>query len=254
MSMSGTSERLAAPFVMVDIDLDSLADAYRLRPMSDAARARAELSSGDCKGLLLDIGGGTGDHAAAWVGAQRLVVVVDPASAMLARASRHRGVTVVGANAQALPFQDHVAALAYFHLSIHYGDWRRSIAEALRVTRPGGRIEIWTMDRDAIARSSLGRWFPEVVEIDQRRFPDPTDLARRLTSEGGSVEISSTSELIDRSAGDWAEAVRARFVSTLQLLDDAQISEGLLRFNEAHPEPDARYRYELLLTRISTTV
>ena len=242
------------PFVMVEIDLDSLATGYKLRPVSSAARARAELSSGGCKGLLLDIGGGTGDHAAVWVGEQRLVVVVDPASAMLLRASRHRGVAVVGATAQALPFRDHVATLAYFHLSIHYGDWRRSIAEALRVTRPGGRIEIWTMDREAIARSSLGRWFPEVVEIDQNRFPDPKDLAGRLASKGGTVEITSTSELIDRSASDWADAVRARFVSTLQLLDDAQITEGIARFKAAHPDPDARYRYELLLTRISTTV
>jgi ubiquinone/menaquinone biosynthesis C-methylase UbiE len=239
---------------MVDIDLDQLADAYRLRPMSTAARARAELSSDGCQGLLLDIGGGTGDHAAAWVGAKRFPVVVDPASAMLTRASRHGGVAVVRATAQALPFQDHVAALAYFHLSIHYGDWRRSIAEALRVTRPGGRIEVWTMDREAIARSSLGRWFPKVVEIDQERFPDPADLARQLASNGRSVAISSTSETVDRSAADWADAVRARFVSTLQLLDDAEIAEGLAGFDAAHPDPDGRYRYELVLKRISTTV
>ncbi len=239
---------------MVDIDLDQLADAYRLRPMSTAARARAELSSDGCQGLLLDIGGGTGDHAAAWVGAKRFPVVVDPASAMLTRASRHGGVAVVRATAQALPFQDHVAALAYFHLSIHYGDWRRSIAEALRVTRAGGRIEVWTMDREAIARSSLGRWFPKVVEIDQERFPDPADLARQLASNGRSVAISSTSETVDRSAADWADAVRARFVSTLQLLDDAEIAEGLAGFDAAHPDPDGRYRYELVLKRISTTV
>lgn len=249
--MSGTSGRRAALFAMVEIDLDQLADAYRLRPMSAAARTRADISSSGCQGLLLDIGGGTGDHAAVWVGEQRLPVVVDPAPGMLATASRHGGVAVVRATSQALPFRDHVAALAYFHLSIHYGDWRRSIDEALRVTRGGGRIEIWTMDREAIARSSLGRWFPRVVEIDQDRFPDPGDLARRLTSNCGSVEISSASELIDRSAQDWADAVRARFVSTLQLLDDEQITDGLARFSAAHPEPDGRYRYELVLTRIS---
>ena len=242
------------PFVMADIDFDELADAYRLRPMSNAARSRAEVSSNGCQGLLLDIGGGCGDHAAVWVGARRFPVVVDPAPAMLLQASHHDGVAVVGATAQALPFRDDVAALAYFHLSIHYGDWRRSIAEARRVTRPGGRIEIWTMDRRAIARSSLGRWFPRVVEIDQERFPDPADLAGRLASHGRHVEISATREPIDRSAGDWADAVRARFVSTLQLLDDVEIAEGLARFAAVYPQPGSRYRYDLELTRISATV
>ncbi len=252
--MLGTSGRRVAPFAMVEIDLDQLADAYRLRPMSNAARTRADISSTGCQGLLLDIGGGTGDHAAVWVGNQKHPVVVDPASGMLERAVGRAGVAAVMATSQALPFQDRVAALAYFHLSIHYGDWRRSIDEALRVTRPGGRIEIWTMDSEAIARSSLGQWFPRVVEIDQDRFPDPADLARRLAQGCRSVEISSVSELIDRSASDWAEAVTARFVSTLQLLDDDQIADGLARFSAAHPEPDGRYRYELVFTRVSARV
>ncbi len=239
---------------MVEIDLDHLADAYRLRPMSAAARTRADISSDGCQGLLLDIGGGTGDHAAVWVGEQKHPVVIDPAPAMLERAAGHPGVAAVRATSQALPFQDRVAALAYFHLSLHYGDWMRAIDEALRVTRPGGRIEIWTMDREAIARSSLGRWFPRVVEIDQDRFPDPAELTRRLAASCSSVEMSSASELIDRSAKDWAEAVRARFVSTLQLLEDDQIADGLARFSAAHPEPDGRYRYELVLTRVSARV
>ncbi|GMQ93102.1 MAG: hypothetical protein BMS9Abin12_0579 [Acidimicrobiia bacterium] len=239
---------------MVDIDLERLADAYRLRPMSGAARDRAELSSAGIRGWMIDVGGGTGDHASTWACPGRRPVVVDPASAMLVRASQHRGIDVVCGTAQALPFRDGTVALVYFHLSIHYGDWRRSVAEALRVTEPDGRIDIWTMGPEAIEQSSLGRWFPKVVEIDRKRFPDPSVIADHCAGGAARVEIAHTRETVSRTAGDWMDAVNARFVSTLQLLDDAEISAGLDRFTAANPDREAPYRYELMLTRITTTV
>ncbi len=239
---------------MVDIDLGELAYAYRHRPTSDAARARAVASASGCAGWLLDIGGGTGDHAAAWVDHGRSPIVVDPSSAMLKRARRQGEVSVVQARSQGLPFDSDVAGLAYFHLSIHYGDWKAAIDEAHRVVRPGGRIEVWTMAPDAIARSSLGRWFPTVVEIDTERFPDPTLIAERCMVAGSAVDVSNSSEPIGRSARNWEEAVRGRFVSTLQLITDEEIEQGLARFTAQYPDSDSIYRYELGLTRISAVV
>jgi SAM-dependent methyltransferase len=180
--------------------------------------------------------------------------VLDPSPVMLARASEQIGVAVVQARSQNLPFADDVAGLAYFHLSIHYGDWRAAVREAHRVVSPGGRIEIWTMSHDAIERSSLGRWFPRIVEIDKKRFPDPEAIAELCRLSNSSVELARTDEAIVRSAPDWAEAVRGRFVSTLQLLCDDEIDDGLARFALEYPNPDSLYRYELRLTRISILV
>lgn len=252
--MSATSERPDVPYTMVDIDLDQLAGAYQLRPMSDATRSRAIASAGGLSGVLLDVGGGTGGHAALWAGPNRTPVVVDPSSVMLAGATQRKGVRVVQARSQSLPFADDVAELAYFHLSIHYGDWRAAIVEASRVVSPGGRIEIWTMSHDAIARSSLGRWFPRIIEIDMARFPDPEAIAELCRSHDSSVDLMTSSEPIVRTAGNWAEAVRGRFVSTLQLLDDNEIAQGLVRFGAEYPNPDSLYRYALRLTRISIIV
>lgn len=237
---------------MADIDLNRLAAGYRLRPMSNAAKDRARASAMGCSGWLLDIGGGTGDHAAMWRGDGRQPVVVDPSSSMVAKSALHRAVDVVRARAQHLPFQDRTVGLAYFHLSIHYGDWRIALEEALRVTRPGGRIEIWTIDPRVIEHSSLARWFPGVIEIDSARFPDPDRLAELCSTGGRNVSVARTSESINRTAGEWIDAVRGGFVSTLQLIDDDEITEGLSRFAEAYPDRDAPYRYELALTRIST--
>ena len=239
---------------MVDIDLDDLGRAYRLRPMSVAARSRAIESAGDCSGVLLDVGGGTGGHAASWLGSNQTPVVIDPSPVMLRSAIQHNGVVVVRARSQRLPFADDVAQLAYFHLSIHYGDWRAAIGEANRVVSPGGRIEIWTMTPDAIEHSSLGRWFPRIIEIDTQRFPDPVAIAEFCESHDLYVELTKSSESIVRTAGDWSKAVRGRFVSTLQLLDDSEIDRGLARFGAEYPNPDSLYRYALRLTRISIIV
>ena len=222
--------------------------------MSDAARARAVVSAQGCTGWLLDIGGGLGGHAAVWSGHGQRPVVVDPSVAMIEGARRHGHVAVVQGRSQNLPFGDGVAALAYFHLSIHYGDWHSAIDEALRVVGSQGRIEIWTIAPEAIARTSLGQWFPKVVEIDVQRFPNPNLMAQHLQTKGYPVEVSRADEPISRRAGDWMDAVRGRFVSTLQLLDDEEIDAGLTRFSEQYRDPNEIYQYELGLTRITTQV
>lgn len=252
--MSGTSEPPGARSTMADIDLERLADSYHLRPMSSDAHARATAAADGCSGWLLDIGGGTGSHAATWRGWGRLPVVVDSSPAMLEQARQNEGLTVVQARSQRLPLENDVAALAYFHLSIHYGDWKAALDEAFRVVAPGGRIEVWTIAPDAIERSSLGRWFPRVIEIDTERFPDPRQIAERCRANGSSAEMSRTGESIVRSAREWERAVRGRFVSTLQLLDDTEIDEGLARFAAECPNPESLYRYELELTRVGTVV
>ncbi len=254
MSMSATSVPPAAQSDMVDIDLDSLAAAYSLRPMSDAQRRRAAVSALGCTGVLLDIGGGTGAHAAFWRDDGRLPVVVDPSTAMVDKARGIRSVLVVRGRSQELPFRSDSCGLAYFHLSIHYGDWARSLDEAFRVVSPGGRVEVWTMSHEAIARSSLGTWFPRVVEIDTARFPDTPEVARHCRMKGTGVDVTTTSEPIERRVRDWQRAIRGRFVSTLQLLTDDEIEEGLARFAARHQPEDALYRYTLRLTRVSTTV
>jgi SAM-dependent methyltransferase len=173
---------------------------------------------------------------------------------MLEGAQKRHGVTVVRARSQQLPLKDDVASLAYFHLSIHYGDWQDALDEASRVVAPGGRVEIWTMRHDALRRSSLGRWFPRVVEIDIERFPDPELLVEHCRASGSSVAVAEVSESIVRPAREWADAVRGRFVSTLQLLDDSEIEAGLERFEAEYCNPDDPYHYSLRLTRISMVV
>jgi len=235
------------------IDFDDLARGYTHRPPTDAAIGRAEGAAVGQYGVLLDVGGGTGAHAALWRGEGRTPIVVDPSPAMCARAAAHRGVEVVCGRSQELPFRDACAGLAYFHLSIHYGSFIEAIDEARRVTRPGGRIEIWTFAPESMRSSALATWFPRIGELDAARFPSIEAVAERLTDCAVGAEVVPMPEHVERSAGSWEKAVRHRFVSTLQLLSESEIDEGLRRFRSSHPNPDDVYRYTIEFVRIRAT-
>ncbi len=193
----------------------------------------------------VDVGGGTGAHAACWAGAGYRALVVDPSPGMLRRAAGRPGVVAVGGRAQALPLAARSMALVFFHLSIHYGRWERALDEAMRVLRPGGECWVWTLGGEHHRSSFLARWFPSVAAIDAARFPDPDALAARLAAGGGTVTRGREVEVRERTAGEWLDAVAAGFVSTLQLIPPDEFRAGRERFAAAYPDPAEMVRYRL---------
>jgi hypothetical protein len=75
-------------------------------------------------------------------------------------------------------------------------------------------------------------------------------------SEAGLVEIAETDarERVERTAGEWREAVEAGFVSTLQLLPPGELAAGLQRFGSAHPDLDQTIAYDLQYRSVSGSV
>ena len=233
---------------MAEVDLDRLARAYRHRsydpPVGRVAPVleQASLEPGD---VVVDIGGGTGKHAAVVAEASgATTVVADPSVAMLT-AAREAGSLVVAARGEALPLCDASARLALFHLSVHHGDWQAMVSEAWRVVEPGGIVWVWTMSPDYARSSHISRWFPRAGEIDAGRFPEPDDIEAFFESLGGRARRAEDRVEVNRPAGEWARAVRDGFVSTLHLLDDEEVEAGLERFRAAHPDPTETITYTL---------
>ena len=247
--MSDTSGQPVGRCVTADVDLAALAAAYEHRPLSAPGRGRAMRAIADLpsSSRVLDIGGGPGAHAALWAAEGHVAVVVDPSRDMLAAAAARAGVVPVRATAQRLPFHDAVFALAYFHLSIHYGEWRAALDEALRVLGPDGVLWIWTLGPDHHANNMLQRWFPSVEAIDRNRFPEPDELAAHLRTRAH-VTVGHVVEPRMRRAGEWVRAVEAGFVSTLQFVPAAELAAGLAAFRRVHPDPDETIEYELRWT------
>ncbi|MDF1594555.1 MAG: class I SAM-dependent methyltransferase [Acidimicrobiia bacterium] len=201
-----------------------------------ADRVRTALAGLAHGARVLDIGGGTGAHSEVMRTEGFVPVLVDPSAAQRAKAHGRR-LQVVGGVSQRLPFSDHSFDMAYFHLSLHYGDWLDAVTEAVRVVRPGGKVWIWTFTRNYLETSFTGRWFPSVREHDVRRFPDVAVVADHFASSGMErVALGGIVERVERTVAEWEEAFRARFVSTLQLIEDDELEEGVKVFRSAHPD------------------
>ena len=236
---------------MDEVDLDRLAAAYRYRPVSAVSleRAREAGSNLERGAWVLDVGGGPGNHSAMWGREGLNAIVLDPSAAMLAYGAK-RNLRGVRGRSQAMPFRPGTFALVWFHLSIHYGDWRTAIDESVRVLGNDGRVEVWTLGPDHHERSMLARWFPSVERIDTERFPPPDAVANRLAGLVPMVSLTYPVERVSRTAGSWLRAVEAGFISTLQLLPDDERARGIEAFRRAHPDPDAEIDYQLRFTRI----
>lgn len=242
---------------MKRVDLEDLASGYSHRPTSPEAEARARMAAEEVAlgpgDIALDIGGGRGHHAATWLERGGLPVVVDPSAGMI-EAARSQGVAAVRALSQSLPFADNSVRLTYFHLSLHYGDWRAALTEARRVAMPGGQCWIWTMGEQHHRSSFLARWFPSVGDIDTARFPDPELIVEFLAEAGCDVERAKDVEPKTRPAGEWQRAVEAGFVSTLQLISRDELDRGLEAYRMAYPDPAELVEYVLTFDRIRAII
>ena len=97
---------------------------------------------------LVDVGGGTGNYAAALRDQGWDPLVVDRAPAMLARAAA-KGLATLEADAQRLPLPDETAdAVMLISMLHHVEEPPKAIAEARRVLRPRGRLVLmgWTLE------------------------------------------------------------------------------------------------------------
>ena len=164
-------------------------------------------------GRLLDVGGGSGVHAA-WLAAEGWdVELVDPVPLHVEQAAALPGVTARVGDARALGAADSgfdaVLLLGPLYHLPDVADRRRALAEAARVARPGGVVVAATINRHAALHDVLNRglWF------------DP-ERRRRLTATAADGHLRPggdfTTAYFHRPADVVAEATEAGLAVTGQ--------------------------------------
>ena len=106
-----------------------------------------------------------------------------------------------------------------------------AFAEPARVLAPDGRLVIATFDHEhfdaLLARPASSRRSPRSTGSASRRGqPRGGARERRASRRGRPVRLAPAREL---SRDEALERIRGRFISTLRLLDEAELAEGLAR-------------------------
>jgi SAM-dependent methyltransferase len=92
---------------------------------------------------VLDIGAGTGISTRGLLDRGAQVVAADRSVRMLSRLTARTACAVLLADGDELPFRDRVADMVTYAQAWHWLDSALSIAEAVRVLRPGGTVAGW---------------------------------------------------------------------------------------------------------------
>jgi SAM-dependent methyltransferase len=109
---------------------------------------------------LADIGGGTGNYALALKRDGWEPVVIDPSAAMLAHAAA-KGLEIVQADAQQLPFEDETFDAATMISMLHHVEDRdAALSEARRILRPEGRLVLKGFTGEDAASLWILDYFP----------------------------------------------------------------------------------------------
>lgn len=118
----------------------------------------------DCDGLLLDVGGGTGNYAAALTRLDWRPIVVDRNQAMLTVAER-KALPVVRGDAASLPVPSgSVDAVMFVSMLHHVPDWKVALSEAQRVVRVGGRVVVMGFAREHLYVHGVEDYFPVTLD------------------------------------------------------------------------------------------
>lgn len=150
--------------------------------------------------VLLDVGGGTGNYAAALRAHGWAPLLLD-ASPQMRQVAQGKGLPAVPGEAESLPFGaatfDAVTMISMLH---HVGNWRQALAEARRVLRPGGCLLVMLLTADHIREVSWAfDLFPAMREFALPHRPSLDQLRRELP--GATVTPFWFDDLSDASIG-----------------------------------------------------
>ena len=232
-----------------DFDYEQHGGGYAsIRRPDPRIEARVHAALGASR-TVLNVGAGAGSYEPA----NRYVLAVEPSATM--RAQRPAGAApAVDAAAEHLPFDDDSFDAAMATMTIHqWSDVVRGLLEMRRVSR--GPVVVLTLDASALSQFWLTDYIPEVLAVEEARFPTLDQVTDALDRGSSEVRVECVPVARDCTDG-FGEAFYARpeaflhpriraATSGLVLTDPKAVQRGLDRLEKdlASGAWDQRYGY-----------
>lgn len=186
---------------------------------------------------MLDVGCGTGGYSIplAKQFASKLTGI-DVSREMLerARAKYPNGNWILG-DIESIDFEENSFDVVLMSYVLHHiRDYKRTLKMVYKILkRASGLLFIATDDHDQFHSSFYHRYMPRIMEIDLNRFPKVNELCNYLRSINFKVRVKKVRREQRMSCGEDIEKLvkqgKARYFSTLTLLTDEELDEGLER-------------------------
>jgi ubiquinone/menaquinone biosynthesis C-methylase UbiE len=206
--------------------------------------------------ILVDVGAGTGQFAAAfsdWFDID--VLAVEPSASMRARIPRTPGIEALEGDAAALPLPDDSADAAWLSLMIHHiPDLGVAARELRRVLRAGAPVLIRQGFPGRLEGVELVRWFPETARA-VATYPSVTDTCEAFASAGFHQEaLEQVREIYPGTLADLLGDVDTfrQADTTMRVLTEDEFLRGKDRLRRAveHAAPETRSNWlDLLVLR-----
>ena len=233
------------------VDYDRIAKNYDRRYReNDYSGVEAALIAfvGEHQGQsVLEVGCGTG-HWLGFIGGNGISVTgLDASFQMLAYARTNApSADLAQASAECLPSSnesfDRVFCINAFH---HFQDKVAFLTEARRALRPGGMMMTVGLDPNTgVDQWYIYDYFPNVLEIDRRRYPPSTQIREWMRAAGftdcATRQIQHLPGRLDARASLENGRLDKSVTSQLSVLTDEEYRQGIDRVREAVESAEAR--------------
>ena len=130
---------------------------------------------------IINVGAGAGSYEPA----DKYVIAVEPSANMRAQRLLNNKVPAINEKAENLSFDDNSFDASMAIITIHHWlDLEKGLKEMRRVTK--GNVVIMTFDPDALNEFWNAEYFPQLIEVERKRYPGIEKIIKHL---GGTCEV-----------------------------------------------------------------